>query len=298
MKVYVETTTDELLPLRHHLALEGCSIVNNEKESELVISETNTLVRDDRFIYSHIEFPHAILKALNLDVVFSETKYFFTKWYDYKQGWGKQTFLGIPIHGFMDGGLGRETTTSVCGRYVEGYKTPDIFTSDILHGFLNDLCCRGFVTIEFSAHHEITIIRTGVPYGGLYNILEGAKGTLVEFLLNPFENRLIESWTSNVLVSRYPFPFELSCNKISIHNVTPEVEAHVWFYDIDRFRRSISTKSTKVARVTAWGQSLSESNRRVLRTAFELSIPLKQFRLDSSRVAGGVYDDLLAAGIV
>ncbi|KKN28981.1 hypothetical protein LCGC14_0848780 [marine sediment metagenome] len=298
MKIYVSMETLELLPLKHHLVLEGSTLVNNQENPELTISESQRVVHDKTVIYSHVKFPHAILKALELNVVFSQCKYFFTKWYDYEKGWGKQVFLGIPIWGIMDGNLGKCEATGVCGRYVKNDQCPDIFLSDKLQTFLNDLRCRSFVSVEFSADNEISGIQTGVPYGGLYNLLEGVKGSILEFLLNPFENRLIESWTSNVLLTRYPWPFGEVADKISIHGVTPEVEAHVWFYEVERFRRSIVSKSSTIARITAWGWELRESNKRVLRTAFDLRVPFKQFRLDCSRQAGEVYESLLNSGIV
>lgn len=298
MKIFIQHETDELIPLSHHLTLEGNDICTDQSKADLVICEGNSMVHDDRFIYSHVKFPHAVLKALGLDIHFARTNYFFTKWYDYKKGWGKQCFVGVPVYGLMDGGLSAQLPTVTCGRYVENDLSPGIFHSDVLQGFLNDLACRSFVSVEYSEDHEITSISTGVPFNGLYNLLEGAKGSLGEFFLEPFKNRFIESWTTNLLVSRFPFPSASASDKITIHHVTPEIEKHLWFFDITRFRRSISTTSTKVALVTAWGETLLESNRRALRTAFGLNVPLKQFRLDAVRHAGSVFDSLGSVGVV
>lgn len=298
MKILVKHESDDLIPLSHHLKLEGNELVTDEQSPELIISESNSGIHDKRFVYSNIKFPHLILKALGLDILSSKTSYFFTKWYDYEKGWSPQLFLGIPVHGLMDGGLGAPEVTACCGRYVEGYNTPTIFQEDVLKGFLNDLNCKSFVSVEYSHDHEIVSIRTGVPFNGLYNLLEGVKGSIGEFLLDPFQNRLIESWTTNLLVTRHPFPAVRSADKITIHHVTPEVEKHVWFFDVVRFRRAISTTDTKVACVTAWGVDLFESNKRALRTAFGLNIPYKQFRLDAFRSAGEVYDRLAGLGVV
>ena len=133
------------------------------------------------------------------------------------------------------------------------------------------------MTIALDLEGRVTRLTSGVPWGGLYAVLEGVKGRLAEWFSAP--SRLMESWASALVVSRAPWPYASTSERVFVEGVTHGVERHFWS-SIKGFRQSLYTDSTVIGVATAWSPKLHRSAERVLATAQAILIPNKQYRVD------------------
>jgi len=84
-------------------------------------------------------------------------------------------------------------------------------------------------------------------------------------------------------ISIPPYPYyEIPVRKISIPNLIPEAMKHFWPIDIMQQDDCVHCGGVSgvLGYVTAWGNSIAEAQRRILRTIKRLSIPELQYKKD------------------
>ncbi len=143
----------------------------------------------------------------------------------------------------------------------------------------------------------------GAVEWSLYGLLEGLKGSVEGQWTNP--QPLKESWVCGVLITRAPFPYHLDGPRVT-HPVSPPLEKHYWLYDTTPFASVVTTTSTILGVVTAWGAAsaqvpsmhpLKEAARRVARTAGGLHYPLVQYRGDLFQWSIPQWESLAQLGV-
>lgn len=217
-------------------------------------------------------FPGAMLEAMGISLNSGPEKYRLLKFFH--EDFSPQTIVALPIVGFMGEGLGLELIAGTACRFVSS--EPDVFMNEVLIDTLKEMNYTGFVYAAYG--EELCSFGLGAEYA-FYNILESIEGKLTDFLT--LKDRLLESWTMSVLLSRYPYPFQEKHSNIAF-TVMPQVKKHLHLFNVKKDKNMYYTNSTKLGIACSWATTLSEAEKRVLRTLDGLDIPQKQYRRDLS----------------
>ncbi len=244
--------------LKERLETEGTELVNNDWDIRL-----NEM--------SEGKIPRSIVESLGVDLVEGEELFRFVKLFN--KDFSPQTLVAIPIVGMMNGGLGYNTTVGMGCRFVN--TEPDIFFNQSFTDTLNEMDFTGFISALMSPHGLIEL-RMGAGMA-LYNILEGVQGRLEDFL--SLKERLLESWTLSVALSRYPYPYENKFKPVSFV-VSKKAQEHFYPFKCSQRKNLFSTEHTFVGLATSWATTLQEAEKRVLRTLNGIELPAKQYRTD------------------
>lgn len=228
--------------------------------------------------------PRDVLNALDVEVD-KTGRYLGTvsKWLD--TTWSTQTILGVPLCSLMNEDLGPSCPSGYACRFVHDSRLDEYFDNPKLESLLKDLKYTGFVSFSFGVDKSnevvVTRVETGIPNRGFFNILESTKDKLSSFLTQE-SPILMESWTISLLISRAPYPFKpLDIQKAYVKNpLSRDVLKHLYFFNLESFKKTFSTTSLEVGIATSWANTLSEAGRRVLRTCRNLGLEEKQFRTD------------------
>jgi len=247
-----------------------------------VMDGTMSPLPDIRTISSGFVFPLELVKEMGFDMCpqeYSGRKAVVFKWWD--SGWKDKAFLGFPLEFLMNEDLGPKCPSGLMATVlnredIENY----FFNNEVLVETLRDFI--GFVSITLSIEGGIKVIavETGIPYWGFFNMLEGIKTRISEFLCGNID--FYDSWTASLLVSRFPYPFKYSNGSVFVEGLSQSVEKHFWT-GVSNHRKSYTTQSTIIGIATAWSSNLNEACRRCLRTAWNVSVKDKQFRTDMVR---------------
>lgn len=240
-----------------------------------LISEGNELVEMGEEIKLSTKtdgpFPAPILEALGIKVDNLPETYRIVKFFNYD--FSPQTIVTIPIVGMMQSGLGFPLESGLAARFID--KEPDIFSSDTLIEVLREMHYVGFV---YAAYNTDKLCSFGLGAGMyIYNLLESLEGKLTSFI--NLEDRLLESWTLSVVLSRYPFPFRKSDSELCF-KVTPQAKRHLHLFNTEKNKSMFYTSNTFLGIATSWATTLHEAENRVMRTLDGLDIHAKQYRKD------------------
>ena len=259
--------------LKAHLDMEGDSIV--EKDEDLFLDEN-----------IEGEIPFVAAKALGF--VFEEGKEFFMVTRRFNSKWNRQNYVSFPLPTILNDNLGYSVESGRVGRYVQDNPYEELFEN--LSPLLNEMKYKGFISLKFNSNKKLLSISFGAGLA-LYNILEGVKGKLSDFFFN--EEEVMESWSISLVLSRYPYPFRQTSDRIFI-SIPPSAGKHLWFYNMNSFRKTSYTDQTKICIVTSWALSVNEAARRVYRTCKGLDILLKQYRTDVVNVGTKLWGEFVA----
>lgn len=208
-----------------------------------------------------------------------------------------QTFVGIPLLGLMDGGLGPPVESGMAGRYIQSHAFEEHFSNPNLLALLKDTSHHGPVSFTFS-YHDLVRFQLGIPFWGVYAILEGIRGsTFAEWLASP--TRLYESWCGALLVSRFPYPAEQRDSRTSVFGIE---EQKVWMLGGEKHRDGYVTDETLIGVVSGRGGegrgSLNDVGRKILHTCQQIKLEGIQYRTDMAEWVRGKWAELREFAIV
>ncbi len=259
-----------------------------------ILAEGDTIVEkgEDIFLDESVEgvVPDVAMQVLGYTPQPEEEFFMITK--RFSDGWSNQTYISFPLPTLMDNNLGYVFESGRVGRYIpENPINPfnDVFKT--LENLFNEMNYKGFVSVKVSRNMNLI----GVLFGAglaLYSILEGSKEKVSTFMSKG--EHVLESWSASLVISRYPFPFELKSKRLFL-TLTNSAMKHLWFYDLNTFKKSSYTDETKVCVVTAWATSLNEMSKRIYRTCQGLDISQKQYRTDITNYVTSTWIDFVAA---
>lgn len=215
--------------------------------------------------------PVKVLEAIGLQVTDKIPSLFVTRWFD--GTWHPQEFLGCRVMGMMNENLGMRVGTGYGGHFghVEGIWTKG------LSNLLQEMGVRNFVTLG-TFGGKVASCQAGVPFPGLFCLLEGIPCRLAEWLVKP--QGLLESHVVGVVVSRPPWPYENSAERASVGGVGPSLLKHFWSAGLGNHRKGYYVDDTLVGVSTGWAKNFGEANARALVSCRALDLPGKQFRTD------------------
>ena len=245
--------------LRRTIELEGDSIV--EKDEDLFLDEN---------IEGSITTVAA--EALGFSFGIGDEAYMVTK--RYNSGWDNQTYISYALRTLMNNDLGFPLEVGRAGRYIQDKICCDHFEK--LNSLLDEMNYFGFISLKFNADNNLIDVLFGAGLA-LYGMLEGVSGKISSFFKD--SGKILESWSVALVLSRYPYPFKPTCDRL-FFDLPPSVAKHLWFFDLKGFRKGFYTDKTAICIVSAWATSLNEAARRVYRTCQGLDVPLKQYRTD------------------
>ncbi len=254
-----------------------------------ITSEGDTLVEKDEELLLD-ESAEGIVPSVAMQVlgyILKPEKEFFMITKRFSSGWNKQTYISFPLPTLMNNDLGYVFEAGRVGRYIPDNPCKEIFNT--LESLFNEMKYKGFVSIKMSRNMEIVSVLFGAGLS-LYAILEGSKQKISDFMLNGED--VLESWSASIVVSRYPFPLQTTAKRLFL-NLTTSAMKHLWFYDLNVFKKSAYTDASKVCLVTAWATSLHEVAKRIYRTCNGLDIPQKQHRTDITPYITKAWTDFL-----
>lgn len=205
-----------------------------------------------------------------------EGEYFFSRIF-HEGKFDDQTILSFPIKGMMNGGLGKPIVTGSASRYLPSFIVSRLFeeNAQLLAG-LQGAEWSGFVTLEMF-EGKVKDVWFGIPEPFLFNVIEGVKGPLLDWLRNP--TRLMEYWSVALHLSRYPFPFENWARKIKVEGLGKH------FLDWEDLEVNQSTSSF-LGWATAWSRELIGAVHLAEEVCGRIELPSgywKQYRTDAKR---------------
>ena len=239
-----------------------------ETLKQAIISEGDSLVESNEcFLFD--ESVEGVIPKIAADVlgyVLKDGKEFVMVTKRFSSGWSNQIYVSFPLPTLMNDNLGVEIESGRVGRYIQTNPFDSIFHS--LTDLFTEMNYRGFVSIKLTSDMELIDILFGAGLS-LYNMLEGIKGKISDFLIH--DEYIMESWSASLVVSRYPYPFQLEGERLFI-KLNQSAMKHLWFYDLNVFKKTAYTDANKVCIVTAWATTLNEVARRIYRTCEGLVI--------------------------
>lgn len=284
MKYHIISSSEIVRAISRHLDLEGDEVVEDPGQADFCLTATPVIDKEKKYpkiIGGHLDIPQQTLPALRYITSPGPEEFIVFKWFNGE--WMDQTLIGIPLVGMMNGDLGKDLSAGLASRYIENDKIYGLFHREELEGMLREMNYTGFVSICVRMNNGSPLVVRlilGVPFCGMLNALEGVSGKLSSFLTDPFNNPLLESWVAGIVLSRFPFPFQIETERVFINGLTPEVEKHFWTFNVGSFRKSFFTESTIIGYATSWSPMLNEANRRTLRTCKTIKVEFKQYRTD------------------
>jgi hypothetical protein len=270
--------------LKRNLIMEGDEVVDDYADLVLSPYYDDYQSSSVKVVGGNFRFPDVVVEAMGYVMQDEPEALIAFRWFD-EEWWRDQIIVGFPLEFFMDGGLSIRQDTGMACRFVDSPSLRNLFENETLENTLRESRHCGFVTIGLTADLLVKSIQTGVPNRGFFNALEGVQGKITDYIIGK-ESRLLESWTTNLLLTRYPFPFKQVSERVFIRNLTQDIEKHFWLFHGVGHRKSLYTDSTSIGVATSWSPTLSEACRRSIRTLRNIDIPNKQFRMDLVRVAG------------
>jgi len=300
MKVAFNTNESAVQYLKRRIFQDGDEVVKDFSEAAVSIVDFPTDVNVCEYVWDG-KISATIAEALGFKVADSrDTRPDFTFTGFWKHGWTGQTLLGIPIYGTMRGGVGARVPTAFAARYVDSNVLFQSLAgkSNFEQGLRTihycgpvSLCCA-FTEDGF----EVTSVRYGIPFNGTFNLIEGIYGTVSEFLRGDLSFK--ESWTVNLVVSRFPWPAKTPKGKTKVSKLKNVILKHFWnSLDIDE-NDSAETSNLVIGIASSWSPLLYEACARVVRTAENIEVEEKQFRDDLKVSVVPVFSRLHTFGLI
>ncbi len=240
--------------------------VNDEKDFDLVLD------------FARLQIPVETKPA-------EMVSFYYIRYFSREGVYSCQDILAFPLRYVLTDDQGPVCEAGMCARYVNPTERLTELFSDITP-YLKDTGYKGFVSVGCNFNKDDVVrswVFTGLPRIALFNIIEGIKGRLSDWFLQP--SILSESWTTSLLLSKFPYPLLSTAEeKIILRGVTPGVRKHFWFCNGVSFpHQAVTSNSPAIGISAAWGSTLTESNRRALKTCLSIKFKHKQFRTDGAR---------------
>lgn len=299
MKVYLDMEYPCLL--RRRFELEGDEVVVDACKADFVFSDRK-LVQDKSLppvVGGNMLISREVLEAFGYGLSPTKlTNYWISRWFDPFSGFSPQLIFTFPLLGLMNGGLSENVIVGAASRFCNESPLSQNFNCSDLSSMLKEMKYIGFVSLGLDLESYVNSLHLGIPARGFYNVVEGTKGKLSDLLTNHEHNLLTESWSVNLLVSRFPYPHALKSQRTWLRGLCSDFERHFCFFDLQGTKKAYYIDSTLVGLSTAWGNMLGEANRRALWTAQGLDVPKLQYRTDLSRTVAELWHILQAQGVV
>lgn len=275
--------------------------VVNEGDEALPVQSNDVLVVGG--ICCDNEIPGMVLSDLGYPLVSKHDEiptHVLTRWWggtrwEYSEKQPSQLIISIPIFGLMNENLGPQVPVGLVSNFGNPSPLGEILSYPRVEDILRTWEYTGFVSATMCGD-RIQKIEVGVPYGGIFNIMEYVKGKLSEWWKEPKELRKL--WAVSSLVSRVPYPIEGRTTEAEIEGLTKNVEKHFWLLDHRVIRGSVYSTSSRVGYATAWGGTLEEAAHRVLVTCRNLWVSGKQYRTDLAWEGERVWRKLEGSGVL
>jgi len=297
MKISIVSPHRTFVGLSDKLIRQGDTLVEPDQGPDLILSDDPLVhVPGVKSVGSGLKIPRIALEAAGLDAQdrSGTITHQWSVWYDWEVGFQGKPILVIPLIGIMDGDLGDDKEVGCVLRQMDAEGLEGMVENIVLAQVLESIKHRGFITFSFS-FQVLYGVETGIPGHGMYGVLEGIQGKISSWLVEP--EPLLESWTSVLVVSRYPWPFKDKDKQAEV-GFTSDIERHFWLLGGERVSKVFLTERTLVGVVTAWHQDLQNACWRARRTAWNVGLEGKQFRLDQGDVARERVRELALRGII
>jgi len=310
MKIYFHAKPNSFLEsISRAVSLEGDEVLSSIENPELTITDSLALTSRPKVFLGYSPLPKVTLDALGVEIeeekrgaCSSCSSLWVSRWFDL--GFREQTTLGIPLTSLMTQDLGPRCISGLGQRFIHSGPLFDLFDNESLKILLSKMSYNGLVTFElqlFEGQISILNLSLGSKVPLIFNLLEGVKSKISDFLSGE-NSSLLESWTTSLVLSVAPWPrSEASFSpsqRTFIKGLSPALDKHLWLWGVQRERKSVYSDLPLLGVSSAWAQTLTESNRRALRTLFALDIKEKQFRTDLASSVASVYHDLTTEGLV
>ncbi len=300
MKIKLIGSNSQLL--KHTLVNEGDDLSSLNPEMVLTDTLLTKGTHSCPVIGGDWTFPSNVSKALGYDINDSlEVQFFVSKWFDLD--WRSQTVLSIPLNTLMREGRGAECESGLASRYIHESPLVNLFNSKGLELSLNQLNYSGWVSISLNllmgkdSPFSIVKVETGFPNYGWLSILEGVKSKASNWFSGE-EESLRESWTTNLVFSRFPYPFTLNSKRCFVKGLNPQILKHFHLFPTtNTYKSSTFTESTLIGISTSWALTLSESSRRTIRPLRSIEVNQCQFRDDLTSFVSQVFHQIRGRGL-
>lgn len=287
MKILIVGESLELYGIKKRLELEGDEIVSSKNEAELIVTDDPDLhhkVKGIPIVGGSVDLRGDSLSYLIGRVPAEEPDFgvHIIKWNDRVQGFSPQTVVGFCHFGFMNENLGPRVGQGFSSRFKsEDEELSELFKNESLVQFLSEMRYTGFVDIVLDHKtKEIHRILTRVPCFGSLALFDSVPGKLSDFLIQGSSIKTHERWNVGLVLSRYPYPFQDMGERAFVRGLNEGVLKHFWPFRLKGFRKSMYIDDTLLGCSTATGTTVTEANRRALRTCRNIDLNLKQYRSD------------------
>jgi hypothetical protein len=262
-----------LLGLRHLLYKFGHDVVEVPKSAEL-------LIRNDEVLPEIIRL--SLFGELETDRS-SRPHYGITR-FAFEGKVSEQVACVLPVWGTCNENLGAEQVGACGVRFLPAGSLSELFHNG-LHMVLEESKYTGFVTLLFAEGSDTPIsVNLGVPFHGIYALVECMRGSIVDFWLSPW--RLFEQWSVVLPVWRGLYPGNV-LNETVITGISPDISDHVHL-----FSKGVQQREHSVGLISSGHGNLNSACYKVLEIARRLVIPEKQFRTDFEYELGHTWKQL------
>ena len=285
------------------LESEGDVIVDNG--ADLILSDTLFTPGTHKcpVVGGNWILPRSVSKTIGFECdPFLAMSIMVSKWFD--TGWREQTVLSVPLNTLMRDDLGALAECGIASRYIHAGSLVKLFDNGLFEQILTGLNYCGWVTLSLSLTPEsedpftMVSVECGFPNFGWLSVLEGARGKISSFFTGE-DSLLRESWTSNLLLSKSPYPYNDKVEKYLISGLSSHVLKHFHlFSEVSNYRGKYFTENTRIGIATSWALSLSESSRRTLRPLKGITFGEKQYRDDLCSYVARVYHELETLSLI
>jgi len=236
------------------------------------------------------------LEVLDLDPTNAPPDCFISGWFQDGR-WNSQVFLGIPLSTLMSGNLGPDHVPSgTVGVVLSAEPFRDSLHSALVNELLVAQKHQGFVTMWLdSISGRPTALSLTLPGTSIYNVLEGVRGSVMDWGVSSLQSTLLQSWTSSILLSRSPFPYELLGERVEVSGIFENVERH-FFHKLQVVEGCAVTDSTILGIASCWGRTPVEANNRAVSTCRNVKVGSPQFRTDGEYHSRRIVGNLRAHG--
>jgi hypothetical protein len=293
MKIFVQGDSLESHALRRRFQLQ---------EETLTAISPEILIPNDWY---DTPVPDSFVSLFYKDVFRADvpSHYFVRYW---AGDWHPQTAVLIPIYGLMNENLGHEVITGCGIRFIPN--PPEwMFENTGLTGMVQGMKnWQGFLSIGTKDSRSVCSLKRGVPGYGLFALMEGLKCRLGSFVADPLKHLFTEWWWyGGQIVTRFPYPYASSGDKVLVEGLGGAVERHFWsFAPTGVLKESFYTTYTAIGVATAFARKVGLGDEDVVtsdpstvqnflnQTCRSIHVPRKQHRTDFARVIGPAWGQI------
>lgn len=244
---------------------------------------------EEHIVLKNEVLPLSVLEALNFETMspLDPTEGFILFRYWNGKRWHRQTLIGFPVVGMMNENLGTLLPTGMVTNYLNLRDFPKFwerFENNAFIDVLKGMSYKGFVTLVHELTPDgldgVTSCILGIPRMALFSMLEGCPFRISEFLINPIDTMLLESWSAVVKVTRSPWPYAEPNDTVTVKGLGKRIRKHFWLSFLDSQKREYLSKKGLLGFASGWSQELQDAVRRALKSCRTLSCKNIQYRTD------------------